>query len=69
MGVCAHRGASAYRDQQRASDPLELELQMSVSLPTWVLGTELASFAKKSTHSRLLSRLSIPSLNICKYTE
>jgi hypothetical protein len=33
----------AGRDQKGLSDPLELELQAVVSLPVWVLGTELRS--------------------------
>lgn len=40
MRVCAHRS------QMRASDPLELELEVVVSPLMWVLGTELGSSAR-----------------------
>lgn len=32
--------------QRKASDPLEAELQVGVSRPTWVLGMKLGSPAK-----------------------
>ena len=40
-------------EPERASDALELELQVAVSCPTWVLGTDFGSFgrsAKALTH-------------------
>ena len=37
--VC-HVYAGTYTGQKKASDPLELELQVVMSHPTWVLGTE-----------------------------
>lgn len=37
--VCVSEGALA--DQKRAPDSLELELQVTVNCPSWVLGTDL----------------------------
>ena len=45
MWVCIHK-CSAQGDQKRASDPLELELEVVVSPLMWVLGTELGSSAR-----------------------
>ena len=42
VNVC-HMSADTCRGQKRASEPLELELQMVVSFLMWVLGTELKS--------------------------
>ena len=42
--------------QKRTTDPLKLELQVIVSDPTWVLGTELGFFAKK----HMLLAVSVP---------
>jgi len=36
----------AYRDQKRALDTLELDLQAVVSHPVWMLGTELGYTAR-----------------------
>lgn len=38
-----HLSAGAHRDQKRAPDLLELELQLVVSLLLWVLRIELGS--------------------------
>jgi hypothetical protein len=35
--------------QKRTPDALQLELQMVVRLPMWVLGTELGSFARAAS--------------------
>ena len=37
------RECSAHKCQKGASDPPTLELQMDVSCPAWMLGTELSS--------------------------
>lgn len=42
MWVCAH-GCSAWRDQKRALDLLQLELTVVMSLWMWVLGANLRS--------------------------
>lgn len=48
-----HLSVGAYRDQKRASESLELELQAIMSHPAWGLETELGSFAKVvSLHSQ-----------------
>lgn len=48
--VCAlmsvHMSIDAHRGQKRPSDSPEVELQVAVNLLTWVLGTELQSFAR-----------------------
>lgn len=41
MYVCAHVCASTCRLHQRVLDPLELELQITVSCQMWVLENEL----------------------------
>jgi hypothetical protein len=55
--VCMHVGervsictlsASVWRCQRRASDTLELKLQVVMSHWTWVSGTELESFRKRA---------------------
>ena len=37
---------SGHRSQKKISEPLELELQVVVSHPVWVLGTKLGSSAR-----------------------
>lgn len=44
---CAHCKCNTHRGQKRVSDPLKLALQTVVICPTWVLGTELWSFARE----------------------
>lgn len=39
MCRCEHVGTDAYEGQKRALELLELEMQVVVSHPTWVLGT------------------------------
>lgn len=56
--VCTGVSAGTLRGQKRALDPLELELQVVRSHPTWVLGTKLW---KNSVCAQLLSCLSRPS--------
>lgn len=53
---------SAFEGQQRASDHLELDLQVVVSYSMWVLSTEPGSSAEtvNSMHAYSLSHLSIP---------
>lgn len=41
--------ASALRVQKRASDPLELEFQVVMNFPVWVLGPELG-VSEKALH-------------------
>ena len=41
--VCAHEG------QQRAPDPLELEVQLVLTPLRWVLGMEPGSFARMAS--------------------
>lgn len=41
--------AGAHRGEKRVLDPLELDLQATVSYPTWVLGTKLGSSAKATS--------------------
>lgn len=41
--VCVHMYAGDLRGLKRASDPLELELQVTLSQPLWGLGIELWS--------------------------
>lgn len=54
--------SDARRGQQRASDPLELELQVVVILPMWVLGTKLFFLWRSSHRSYPLSHLLSPRL-------
>lgn len=57
--VCVlHVSAHTHRDQKRALDPLELELQAVVNYRIWVLGTELRSSRRASKHFLLLNCLS-----------
>lgn len=42
-------GGAIYGGQKKVSDPLELELQVSLSHPQWVVGTELWS-SEKAAH-------------------
>lgn len=41
--VCVRLHSSAQRGQKRASDPLELELEVIMNFSTWVLGIKLRS--------------------------
>lgn len=45
-----HLSAGAHRDQKRASDLLEMELQLVVSLLLWVLRIELGSLQDQCAH-------------------
>lgn len=58
VSVCryVHMSAGVHRDQERALDPLKLELQVSYDHLTWVLGTELGSSERTSA----LGHLSTP---------
>lgn len=48
--VCEFGGGSLYAGvQRRALGPLQLELQMVVSHPGWVLGIELWSFGRAAS--------------------
>lgn len=52
MHVCAYMYVCALvicRNQERVSDPPELELQALVGCPIWVLGTELGSSTKAAS--------------------
>lgn len=45
--MCGHVCVDmAGRGQKRAPVPLELELQLLVNYPTWVLRTDLGAFAR-----------------------
>lgn len=41
--VCLHLSTGVCVNHRRASEPLELELQVIMSCPMWVLGPELKS--------------------------
>ena len=55
--MCAHGFVSAVPTEARGMDPLELELQVVVSCQTWVLGTEIESFARAVSVLNLSSNL------------
>lgn len=59
--------AGTIRRQRKGLDPLELKLQMAVSLPTWVLRSKLSSSGKVRSTLNLSSprRFLIHSVNIC----
>jgi hypothetical protein len=59
MRVCAHRS------QMRASDPLELELEVTVSCPKLVPGTEFQSSTKAT--NLLTTEQSLSSQIFCLY--
>lgn len=57
MSTCgyAHMSAVARSGQKRASEFLELGLQMIASHLTWVLVTELRSFVRTEHHLSIIS--------------
>ena len=57
LSVCMWTMSLQVSSAGRLLDPLEMALQVVVSCPVWVLGTELGSFAS-SKCSQLLSHLS-----------
>lgn len=58
--MCVNLYVGAHRGQRRASDSMELELQICKQSDMSV-GTTFGSFARTRTCSYLLSRLSSPS--------
>lgn len=65
--VYAHIGTSACKGQKRISGHVELELQLVVSLLTWVLSTKLQSPERAA--SALPYRAISPASLLCLYRE
>lgn len=64
--MCTTCVSGVYRDE-KLTDPMELELQMVMSYPKWVLGAELRSTVKAehvllTTELAVAAASSVPSL-------